>query len=152
MLEALRGRDGRSLEVIGADLDKEGNIIIKFSDNSYVTIPRGQRGEGGEASAKGEAGQSITILSQRVEDGNILVKFSDETTLTIPKGQDGRDGVNGTNGQSAYELAKNSGFTGTIEEWLKLLKGDIINLWAGTNDEYDALSSISSTTLYLITY
>ncbi|ENY5526582.1 hypothetical protein ACFZL0_002605 [Staphylococcus pseudintermedius] len=176
LLEALRGRDGRSLEVIGADLDKEGNIIIKFSDNSYVTIPRGQRGEGGEASAKGEAGQSITILSQRVKDGNILVKFSDETTLTIPKGQDGRDGVNGTNGLSAYELAKNSGFTGTIEEWLKLLKGeddakgergeqgiqgkagrdgqkgDIINLWAGTNDEYDALSSISSTTLYLITY
>ncbi|EPO5844228.1 phage upper tail fiber protein [Staphylococcus pseudintermedius] len=27
-----------------------------------------------------------------------------------------------------------------------------MNLWAGTNDEYDALSSISSTTLYLITY
>ncbi|WP_455750070.1 phage upper tail fiber protein [Staphylococcus delphini] len=27
-----------------------------------------------------------------------------------------------------------------------------MNLWTGTKDEYDALSSISSTTLYLITY
>ena len=33
-------------------------------------------------------------------------------------------GEAGTNGKSAYELAKDNGFTGTEAEWLASLKGD----------------------------
>ena len=35
----------------------------------------------------------------------------------------GADGTNGTNGKSAYEIARDGGYTGTEEEWLVSLKG-----------------------------
>lgn len=44
-------------------------------------------------------------------------------------GLNGKDGTNGTNGKdgengkSAYELAVEAGFSGTLEEWLESLKG-----------------------------
>lgn len=44
-------------------------------------------------------------------------------------GKDGRDGVNGTNGTngvnglSAYQVAVNNGYTGTVDQWLASLKG-----------------------------
>ena len=38
-------------------------------------------------------------------------------------GADGRDGVNGIDGKSAYEIAVENGFTGTVVEWLESLKG-----------------------------
>lgn len=37
--------------------------------------------------------------------------------------KDGVDGKDGTNGKSAYELACENGFTGTLEEWLESLVG-----------------------------
>ena len=40
------------------------------------------------------------------------------------QGKDGLDGTNGQNGLSAYEIAKNGGFIGTKEDWLKSLKGE----------------------------
>lgn len=36
---------------------------------------------------------------------------------------DGKDGLDGEDGLSAYEIAKANGFQGTIEEWLRSLKG-----------------------------
>lgn len=53
------------------------------------------------------------------------------------KGTDGRDGTNGTNGRdgenglSAYQVAVNNGFVGTVQQWLDSLKGS--NGQAGTN-------------------
>lgn len=41
-----------------------------------------------------------------------------------PAGQDGTDGQDGAPGKSAYEIAVEAGYTGTIEEWLKSLKGE----------------------------
>lgn len=38
--------------------------------------------------------------------------------------KDGQDGSPGINGQSAYELAVENGFNGTLQEWLTSLKGD----------------------------
>ena len=34
------------------------------------------------------------------------------------QGSDGVDGVDGADGKSAYELAVENGYTGTVEEWL----------------------------------
>lgn len=39
------------------------------------------------------------------------------------KGNDGLPGAAGVNGKSAYELAQDNGFTGTLQEWLTSLKG-----------------------------
>ncbi len=55
---------------------------------------------------------------------NVRLKF------TIPRGQKGNqgdkgeDGENGANGKSAYELALQEGFTGSLQEWLESLKGE----------------------------
>ena len=76
--------------------------------------PQGLQGVAGVAGAKGEKG---------------------DTGPQGPAGPPGRDGVStggsgggsqgpaGANGQSAYELAKVNGFTGTVQEWLASLVG-----------------------------
>ena len=40
------------------------------------------------------------------------------------QGVPGIDGINGHNGKSAYDLAVENGFEGTVEEWLESLKGE----------------------------
>ncbi len=39
-------------------------------------------------------------------------------------GKDGKKGMNGENGKSAYELALENGYQGTLEEWLVSIKGE----------------------------
>lgn len=68
--------------------------------------PQGQQGEKGQDGQKGERGEPGPIGPQ----GPI--------GLTGPKGADGKDG------KSAYEIAKENGYEGTKEEWLKSLKGE----------------------------
>lgn len=48
--------------------------------------------------------------------------FIDDTDTGVTA--KGIDGENGDSGQSAYEIAVNKGFTGTVEEWLTSLKGE----------------------------
>ena len=38
-------------------------------------------------------------------------------------GVDGKDGRDGVDGKSAYEIAVDNGFSGTVSEWLSSLKG-----------------------------
>ncbi len=40
------------------------------------------------------------------------------------QGAAGKDGANGNDGKSAFELAVEKGYTGTLDEWLAALKGD----------------------------
>ena len=47
----------------------------------------------------------------------------DHPTYLSDKGDDGADGVDGIDGKSAYELALDSGFEGTEQEWLDSLQG-----------------------------
>ena len=53
-------------------------------------------------------------VSEAFENGEIIAGAN---------GKDGKDGVDGSDGKSAYELAVENGFTGTVEEWLDSLKG-----------------------------
>ena len=62
----------------------------------------------------------------------------------VQSGSNGTNGKDGENGLSAYELAVQNGFTGTLAEWLKSLKGaDGINGINGKNgiDGKDGLSA-----------
>ena len=43
--EALKGRDGKSITVKNSTTDEKGNTVITFSDNSTVTVNRGQDGK-----------------------------------------------------------------------------------------------------------
>ena len=54
-------------------------------------------------------------------------EYSDsEATVTeyAATGEAGEPGADGADGKSAYELAVENGFEGTLEEWLESLKGE----------------------------
>lgn len=113
----LKGYDG----VSGADgitphIGDNGNWFIGETDtNKPSQGTNGVNGNDGVGITKSEVNTS----------GELVITYSngDSTNLGKIVGKDGLDGTNGQNGLSAYEIAKNGGFIGTEEEWLKSLKG-----------------------------
>ncbi len=73
---------------------------------------------------------------------NTLDKIGESNSGTLlfdgKEFSDGQDGTPGINGKSAYELAVENGFDGTIQEWLASLKGD-----PGQNGEDADISNIT---------
>lgn len=67
---------------------------------------------GGEIGPQGPQGPQ-GIQGEKGQDG-----------INGQNGADGKDGINGQNGKSAYELALENGFEGTLTEWLDSLKCD----------------------------
>lgn len=113
----LKGQDG----VSGADgitphIGDNGNWFIGETDtNKPSQGTNGVNGNDGVGVTKSEVNTS----------GELVITYSngDSTNLGKIVGKDGLDGTNGQNGLSAYEIAKNGGFIGTEEDWLKSLKG-----------------------------
>lgn len=95
----------------------------------------GNSGGGGGNGAAGKDGKAATVRVGSVSSGQTasVTNSGTETdavlNFTLPKGERGERGENGTkgdkgeNGKSAYELAREGGFVGSQEEWLKSLKG-----------------------------
>lgn len=114
----LKGQDG----VSGADgitphIGDNGNWFIGETDtNKPSQGTNGVNGNDGVGVTKSEVNTS----------GELVITYSngDSTNLGKIVGKDGLDGTNGQNGLSAYEIAKNGGFIGTEEDWLKSLKGE----------------------------
>ena len=114
----LKGQDG----VSGADgitphIGDNGNWFIgEIDTNKPSQGTNGMNGNDGVGVAKSEVNTS----------GELVITYSngDSTNLGKIVGKDGLNGTNGQNGLSAYEIAKNGGFIGTEEDWLKSLKGE----------------------------
>lgn len=114
----LKGQDG----VSGADgitphIGDNGNWFIGETDtNKPSQGTNGVNGNDGVGVAKSEVNTS----------GELVITYSNGISTNLGKivGKDGLDGTNGQNGLSAYEIAKNGGFIGTEEDWLKSLKGE----------------------------
>lgn len=114
----LKGQDG----VSGADgitphIGDNGNWFIGETDtNKPSQGTNGVNGNDGVGVTKSEVNTS----------GELVITYSngDSTNLGKIVGKDGLDGTNGQNGLSAYEIAKNGGFIGTEEDWLKSLQGE----------------------------
>lgn len=76
----------------------------------------------------GVSKRSLTELSERI--GTVAGKIDDiefkidSGLLQGPKGEQGLQGPPGEKGKSAYEVAVDNGFVGTIAEWLSSLKGE----------------------------
>lgn len=89
------------------------------------TGPKGDTGEQGPIGPKGEQGlkgdDGLVWTPEVSEDGQISWKLYDNPVEPIVKNIKGPQGVAG---KSAYDLAKEDGFSGTLEEWLKSLKGE----------------------------
>lgn len=98
----------------GLNVDENGFLNVDFSDlpeNSSVYASYTKYGV-----VKVEKDGGIIV-----DNGIISVdpnKFPDDL-----RGKPGEDGKDGRDGKSAYEIAVENGFTGTVEEWLASLKG-----------------------------
>lgn len=86
----------------------EGNAAATITGTTpnrvlNLVIPKGVKGDTGLQGIQGTAGiNGINGLN----------------------GSDGADGVDGLDGKSAYQLAVDSGFVGTLNQWILSLKGD----------------------------
>jgi hypothetical protein len=128
--------DGLSQQV--ADLDqliKDGYVItdvssitggtrVTLSNGKYFDVTNGKDGNDGE---DGKDGTTWKIG----DNGNWWADYGDGKGFVdsgkASKGANGTNGTNGTDGvdgKSAYELAKEAGFTGTEAEWIASLKGE----------------------------
>lgn len=67
----------------------------------------------------------LSAYELALKNGTTTAKSEAEWLASL-KGTDGRDGVDGIDGkdgQSAYQLALEAGYTGTMEQWLESLRG-----------------------------
>ena len=113
-----RGADGRSAYEVAVNNGFGG------TEQEWLASLKGEKGEQGEAGAQGEQG----IQGER--------------------GEKGERGEQGADGKSAYEVAVDSGFIGTEQQWLQSLKGvdgtpADLSAYATKDDLQDALAAIA---------
>ena len=92
-------KDGKSAYEIAVENGFEGSV------EEWLASLKGADGEDGKDGADGVNGANGV-------DG-----------LNGGSGENGEDGLNGEDGKSAYEIALENGFEGTVEEWLASLEG-----------------------------
>ncbi|ATO30458.1 hypothetical protein RA13_14360 [Bacillus atrophaeus] len=98
------------------------NVSIVTGKSAYdIAVDKGFSGTEEEwlASLKGEKGDkgSTGAIGAKGDKGDTGATGSKGAT-----GATGKDGKDGKDGLSAYELAVQQGFTGTLDEWLASLK------------------------------
>lgn len=92
--------------------------------------PAGENGADGATGPAGTDGADGTTFTPAVSETGVL-SWTNDGGLTNPEpvdikgppGEDGAAGTDGADGKSAYQIAVDSGFTGTETEWLASLKG-----------------------------
>lgn len=171
-LESLRhgtdGRDGKSAYEIARENGFTG------TKEEWLESLKGQKGDKGEKGLDGQRGeqglQGVGIKNiQTLENGSLRITLTNdqifETTslkgdrgdkgqqgdrgLQGQQGQQGRQGIQGVagaNGKSAYEIALETGFVGSKEQWIASLKGqkgdDTGYNKAYVDNKYDGLAAL----------
>ena len=109
------------------------DVVYHPLDERFIpeTIARvSQLGEGGGG------GVAIVGITESTEPGGSnIITFSDGSTITIKNGNngsDGSDGSDGAGGKSAYQYAKDGGYTGTEAEFATKLATAYLPLTGGT--------------------
>ena len=75
----------------------------------------------------GKDGVGIESIQKMGSEGNVdvyLITYTDGTTFEFTV----TNGVNGTDGKSAYQIAVENGFVGTVAEWIASLEGNGIGI------------------------
>lgn len=154
--DGIDGVDGKSITITNTTTDEQGNTIITFSDETSVTVQRGQDGRQGIDGEHGEDGKdgingidgkdgaSITITETTSDAaGNTLILFSDNTTVKVQRGRDGEQGTSVTiesqernpKGETVLKFSDGTSVT--------LPKGDPFTYADFTDDQLEALKGKS---------
>ena len=134
-----KGADGKSAYQIALDNNFVG------SESDWLASLKGQKGDNGQNGKDGISGKSAYDIA--VDEGFEGDKAAWLASLKGAKGDkgdtgeqgpqgiqgpQGEKGADGASGKSAYDIAKEKGFSGTTEEWLESLKGKTDFYSAGT--------------------
>lgn len=134
-----KGADGKSAYQIALDNNFVG------SESDWLASLKGQKGDNGQNGKDGISGKSAYDIA--VDEGFAGDKATWLASLKGEKGDkgdtgeqgpqgiqgpQGEKGSDGASGKSAYDIAKEKGFSGTTEEWLESLKGKTDFYSAGT--------------------
>lgn len=111
------GADGKSAYEIAVENGFDGTVT------EWLASLKGEKGDRGEQGIKGDKGDKGADGSQGVQGERGEKGEKGEKGADGKDGVNGKDGLNGENGKSAYELAVDNGFSGTLSEWLNSLKG-----------------------------
>ena len=115
------GNDGKSAYELAVEKGYTGTL------EQWLESLKGESGNNGNDGDDGQKGDDgITPQLKIDEDGYWCVSYDNGQTwnrLGYAIGDDGPSGQTGADGKSAYELAVENGFTGTLDEWLESLKG-----------------------------
>ena len=98
--------------------DKSGFAIVCDGGDTIGVVHNGKDGADGKDGTNGKDGAD----GKNGTNGTNGTNGKDGADGT--NGTSGTNGSSGTNGKSAYEIAKENGFTGTEKEWLESLKGE----------------------------
>lgn len=139
------GADGFTPKITANETTDGYNLLIQNkNDLEMITIKNGKDGNPGPVGKSGSDGapgsdgvgiKSVVQTELSTEDqgrNTMRITKTDGTTTdfyvfngrqgrTGPVGKSGKDGSDGNPGKSAYEYAKDGGFTGTEEEFAELL-------------------------------
>ena len=101
------GDDGKSIAIRETRTDENGNIVVEFTDDTVVTIPKGMKGDKGEdgksskttvipgTNDQGEKGQWISTYFDTNGEG----EFTEDELVSKEFIKDGKDGEPGEDGQ-----------------------------------------------------
>lgn len=98
-------------------LDASGTGRARYGPEFKVAV-------GVEVDESGPCPQLLFDFDFEIPTSNDSASGSDGPCITCPPGEPGPPGDPGADGLSAYELAVEEGFDGTLEEWLIQLEGD----------------------------
>lgn len=107
------GKDGESItieSVLGTDADG-GENTVRFSDGTELIVYNGRKGTDGR---NGSNGYSPEVTLEERDEGVYI-------EVQTQSGGSGATVYNGEDGKSAYEYAKDSGYTGTETDFAKKL-------------------------------
>ena len=118
-LDSLKGLDGSNGKS-AFEIAKLAGLTSASSESEWIASLKGAKGDKGDTGATGATGAQ----GEKGDKGD--KGDSGDTGAQGEKGEQGLKGdtgAKGDNGKSAFEIAKDNGFTGTEEEWLNSLKG-----------------------------
>ena len=99
--------------------------------------PKGDKGDTGATGAQGPKGDKGDTGATGEQGPKGDKGDTGATGAQGPKGDKGDTGAAGADGKSAYDLAVENGYTGTVQEWLYSLKGENSTYGANGKSAYE---------------